>query len=165
VPTGNPTTLECSPSIRVTRALDGVAASTSPPLLRADVPGEPGVVELAERDLRDRGRRARLAGVLDHRHAADDLVGPAAQPPQRRPGLRRVAGLAEDAVVERDDRVHAEDDRPGTRDGLRLAQRVELGDGARLAGGVLLDVRRLDRELDAELLEDRPPLRRAARED
>jgi hypothetical protein len=92
-------------------------------------------------------------------------VGPAAQPPQRRPGLRRVARLAEDPVVERDDRVDAEDDRPGARDRPRLAQRVELGDRARLAGGVLLDVRRLDRELDAELLEDRPPLRRAARED
>ena len=146
-------------------ALDGVAAGTSPPLLRADVPGEPGVVELAEGDLRDGRRRARLAGVLDHRHAADDLVGPAPQPSQRRPRLRRVAGLAEDPVVQRDDRVHAEDDRPGARDGLRLAQRVELGDGVRLAGGVLLDVRRLDRERHAELLEDRAPLRRAARED
>jgi hypothetical protein len=91
-------------------------------------------------------------------------VRPAAQAPQRRTRLRRVARLAEDPVVERDDRVHAEDDRPGARDRLRLAQRVELGDGARLAGGVLLDVRRLDRELDAELLEDRTPLRGAARE-
>jgi hypothetical protein len=34
-----------------------------------------------------------------------------------------------------------------------------------LAGGVLLDVGGGDGEVDAELLEDRAPLRRAARED
>ena len=51
------------------------------------------------------------------------------------------------------------------RDRQRLAARVLLGDGDRVAVGLLLDARDADGERDADLLEDRAPLRRRARED
>jgi len=50
-------------------------------------------------------------------------------------------------------------------DGPRLAQGVLEDDLARVALRELLDVRGTDLELDAELLEDRAPLRRGACED
>ena len=77
--------------------------------------------------------------------------------------LGGVGGLAENDAVH----VHlgvAGQDRL-TVDGPRLAQGVLEDDLARVALRELLDVRGTDLELDAELLEDRAPLRRGACED
>jgi hypothetical protein len=51
------------------------------------------------------------------------------------------------------------------RDRQRLAARILLGDAGGIARGLLLDVRDADGEGDADLLEDRAPLGRAAPED
>jgi len=59
--------------------------------------------------------------------------------------------------------VAAEDQVPLDR--ARLAARVLDDDVMRVAARQLLDRRRLRREADPELLQDRPPLRRRRRED
>ena len=77
--------------------------------------------------------------------------------------LHRVGRLAEHDAVD----VHlgvAGEDR-GALDRARLAQRVLEDDLARVALRQLVDVRRPDVELDPQLLEDRAPLGRGARED
>jgi len=71
-----------------------------------------------------------------------------------------VARLAVDAAVEGDERVHAED--RGAVHGGRLPLRVLARHLGRIALGQLLDVGDDDVERDAELIEDRPALRRAA---
>ena len=75
--------------------------------------------------------------------------------------------LAEDVAVEADVRVRAEHEpvRHVGRDRQRLAARILLGDLDGIARGLLLDVRDADGEGDADLLEDRAPLGRAAPED
>ena len=85
---------------------------------------------------------------------------------QHRPRLRFVGGLAVQPGAEADERVDAEDERAGHSRGHRggLAERVLERDLVRRAVLQLLDVGHLDLELDADLLEDRPPLRRAGGE-
>ena len=89
---------------------------------------------------------------------------------QQREHLRRltsVGRLAEHAVVDEHDRIDAHDRLP--RSGLdraRLAEAVELGELDRRHGPRLLGVGGLDdAELQAELREDGPALRRARRQD
>ena len=96
---------------------------------------------------------------------ADDLVLAAAQRLQGLGGVRLVAGLAVNRAVEGDEGVDGQDRRPLGRlggDRLRLAPGVLAGDLDRVALGELLGARDDRAERDAELLEDRPPLRRAA---
>jgi hypothetical protein len=66
-----------------------------------------------------------------------------------------------DRAVEGDQRVDRQ--RGIAVDGLELAACVLAGDLDRVALALLLDVGDDDLEGDAELLEDRPPLRAAAR--
>ena len=101
------------------------------------------------------------------REPADDVVGTSREPFQG--VLRGLRGrrLYIDIAVQCDDRVDAEDRLPRAlqRSRARLAQRVLPRDLDRVAGGELLDVDRERLEGDAELLEDRAALRRAAGED
>jgi hypothetical protein len=90
-------------------------------------------------------------------------VGPAAQLAQVALGLFLGPCLAEDPAVEEDLRVAAE--YQVAFDRLDLAAGILDDHLARVALGQLLDVRGLDVELDAQLLEDRAPLGRRARED
>ncbi len=104
---------------------------------------------------------------IEQREPADDVVRASREASERRDrGLLR-GRLSEDLAVERDDGVDAEDPLPGTLLGARrgLAQRVRSRDVDGVAGRDLLDVDVDDLESDRELLEDRPPLRRAAGED
>jgi hypothetical protein len=77
--------------------------------------------------------------------------------------LGPVGGLAEHHAVDVHLRVAGE--HGAALDRARLAQSVLEDDFTRVALGQLLDVRRPDLELDPELLENRAPLRRGARED
>jgi hypothetical protein len=78
------------------------------------------------------------------------------------PGLGGIGRLAEDDAVHVHLGVAGQDGAPLDRP--RLAEGVLEDDLARVALRQLLDVRGLDLELDPELLEDRAPLRRGARE-
>ncbi len=86
---------------------------------------------------------------------------------EHRGGSLATGGLAEHAPVEMHGRVHAE--RDGTvavnRSGLALRVRADERDGVCVRGVVLHIVGRDGIEGDAELLEDRPALRRARSED
>jgi hypothetical protein len=75
--------------------------------------------------------------------------------------VRCVTRFAVDRAVEGDQRVDRQ--RGIAVDGLELAARVLAGDLDRVALALLLDVGDDDLEGDPELLEDRPPLRAAAR--
>jgi len=89
-------------------------------------------------------------------------VRPARQPVEHVPGLGSVGRLAEHDAVH----VHlgvAGQHGPAL-DRPRLAQGIQEHDLARIAVRELLDVRRPDRELDPELLENGLPLRRGRRE-
>ena len=97
---------------------------------------------------------ALAAGVADS-HAAHHLVLAPGQRSQEALGLGSVARLAEGPAVEHDRGVDPE--HALALDRTRLAQRVLQHQLARLALAQLLDLRHLDAELDAELLEDRPP--------
>jgi hypothetical protein len=90
-------------------------------------------------------------------------VGPPGELAQVALGVLLVARLAEDLAVQVDLGVAAQDQVAGHR--RHLAAGVLDDDLPRVAVGQLLDVRRLDGEVDAELLEDRAPLRRRAGED
>jgi hypothetical protein len=76
--------------------------------------------------------------------------------------LGRIARLSEDVAVDRDQRVGAERERRSDREGL--AARVLLGDGDRVAVLLLVDARDPDLEWNADLLENRAPLRRRGSE-
>jgi hypothetical protein len=89
-------------------------------------------------------------------------VRPAGQLREHAHGLGGVRGLAEDDSVDVDLGVARQDE--VARDGARLAAGVLEDDLARIAFGQLLDVGGLNREFDPELLENRAPLRRSARE-
>ena len=105
--------------------------------------------------------------VTDDGDAPDHLVGATRQARDELARLVGVRRLAEDVAVEADVRVRAEHEpaRHLGRDRQRLAARILLGDPDRIARGLLLDVRDVDGEGDADLLEDRAPLGRAAPED
>jgi hypothetical protein len=89
-------------------------------------------------------------------------VGPPGELIEHVPGLHGVGRLAEDDAVDVDLGVAGQDG--PALDRTRLAEGVLEDDLARVALRQLLDVRRADVELDPELLEDRAPLRRGARE-
>ncbi len=116
----------------------------------------------SEVDLGDLDRGVGDFAVAGERDAADDLVRAAGQAREVVARLGRVARLAEDVAVDGDERVGAERQRRWHRGGL--AARVLLGDGDRVAVALLLHVRGADVEGDADLLEDRAPLWRRARE-
>src|SRR3954452_23124125 len=151
---------------RAAAALDGVAAGALLPLAAAQVPVEHRLVERAERDARGRRRGADGPVLRDQRHAADDLVRAAAEAAQRVAGGVLARRLAPDVEVDGDERVDAEHDLAAVRPAPhRLAQRVLARDGDRDAVLLLDDVDRPDLERDAEALEDRAALGRAAGED
>ena len=104
-----------------------------------------------------------LTPVAAQHQPAENLVGAAGELREHPHGLGFVPGLAEDDAVDVDLGVAGEDE--VALDGARLAERVLEDDLARVAVGQLLDIRGLDGELDPQLLEDRAPLRRGARED
>src|SRR3954468_21371578 len=154
------------PAARAAAALDGVAAGALLPLAAAQVPVERRLVERAERDPGRRRRGADGAVLLDERHAADDLVRAAAEAAQRVSGRLLGRRLAPDVEVDGDERVDAEHDLVAARLARhRLAQRVLARDGDRDAVLLLDHVDRADLERDAEALEDRAALGRAAGED
>jgi len=92
---------------------------------------------------------------VDGRH---DPVLATRQPAQHFPSSGLVGGLAEDGVVDEHESVRGEDPVVGVaggRHGRLLAGEPRRRPRARLAGGDrLVDVRRTDRERDAEVRED-----------
>jgi hypothetical protein len=100
------------------------------------------------------------APVAPEGQAADDGVLAAGENLEDLARMSDVARLAVDRAVEGDQRVDAEDQL--ALGGVALALRVLAGDLDRVALARLLDVRDDDLEGDAELLEDRPALGRAA---
>jgi hypothetical protein len=130
-------------------------------------------------DLGDRDGSVGDLAVAGECDRADDLVRAAGQASDVLARLGRVAWLAEDVAVDGDERVGAQRQRARPRrgrwraargvrvcrgderrDSRGLAARVLLGDGDRVAVRLLVDVRRADGEGNADLLEDRAPLRR-----
>src|SRR3954452_3436954 len=85
---------------RAAAPLDRVAAGALRPLAAAEVPLYRRLVERAERDLRDRRRRADRAVAVDERDAADDLVRAPAQVAQRLPRRLLPGRLAPDLDAE-----------------------------------------------------------------
>src|SRR5262245_42491554 len=140
-------------------SLDRIAAGAPLPFAQREVGSDLAVGERAEDD------RCRL--VLDdlpllgaETQARDDLVRLPRKGAEHRPRGRRVSGLAEDAAFEDDRRIDAEDESL-RRHGARLAAGVLVDEHGRVRAGriALLVAGPGDRERDAELLEDRPPLR------
>src|SRR5215213_7806565 len=124
---------------RCAAPLDRVAARAALPLPRPHVPVERSPVEASERHPRALDRRREQLAAFDEGDPADHLVGAPGEAGEEAPGGLLVPRLAEDVAAERDIGVRAEHER--------------------VAGG------RGDLERDPGLLEDRPPLRRRARED
>src|SRR4051794_28357574 len=143
-------------------ALDGVAAGAALPFAGAHVPVQQRGVRRAETDLGDLDRGVAQLAVTDDGDRADDLVGASRQAREVCARLAGVGRLAEDVAVDGHERVRPQ--RQRARHRQRLAARVLLGDGDRTAVGLLLDARDADVERDADLLEDRAPLRRRRRE-
>src|SRR3954453_23357940 len=143
-------------------ALDGVAAGAPAPLRGAHVPVQQRGARVAEVDRGDLGRGVGELAVTDNGDRPDDLMAATGQARDVGARLGLVGGLAEDVAADGHQRVGAERER--LRHGQRLAARVLLGDGDRVAVGLLLDARDADVERDADLLEDRAPLRRRRRE-
>src|SRR5437016_6145546 len=81
-----------------TAPLDRVAAGAAAPLAGPQIPVHGGLVERVKRDPRDLDRGLRLA-VAHEREAADHVVRPAAERPQRGRGCRIVGRLAPDDAV------------------------------------------------------------------
>src|SRR3954462_5951311 len=152
---------------RCAAPLDRVAARAALPLPRPHVPLERSPVEASERHPRalDRGREQLAA--FDEGDPAHHLVGAPGEAREEAPGSLLVPRLAEDVAVERDVGVRAEHERVarGLGDRECLAARVLLGHPGRVAARLLLHPRDAHLEGDPGLLEDRPPLRRPARED
>jgi hypothetical protein len=164
-------------------ALDGVAAGSALPLVGGDVPVEGGRGRRAEVDLGDRDGGVGDLAVAGEGDRSDDQMRATGQARDVLARLGRIARLAEDVAVDGDERVGAQRQRARPRrsrwrgargvrvcrgderrDSRGLAARVLLGDGDRVAVRLLLDVRRADGEGNADLLEDRAPLRRRGSE-
>jgi hypothetical protein len=137
--------------------LDRVTAGPAVPFTSGQVCVDFNRFESPETDLRH-GDVGLLAALVAQADAAVDLVCTTRQALQERMRLVLVARLAEDAPVEDDLCVAAQDDVALDRTGL--AASVLEHDVARVPLRQLLDLGGLDREVDAELLEDRAPLGR-----
>lgn len=145
-------------------ALDGVGTRPLAPFAARDEPVEERRVDGPEADA-GAGDLGVLLEAVEQREAADDLVRAAGEGRQRRAGRALVGRLAEDAPVERDDGVAADNARGAVCDRAGLGECV--GERDLVCGAVLelVDRGRADLELDAEALELRASLRRGRRED
>src|SRR5215204_2802704 len=142
--------------------LDRVAAGPVAPFAAPEVAVDVGLAELAEADPGDGDVRA-LLPVLSNRDPAHHLVPAVRKLAEPALGLGRVGRLAVGAAVPDDHAVGGQD--PLAGHGAELAERVLDYQLARVALGQLRDVWGLDTEVDPELLEDRPPSRRARGQD
>src|SRR5581483_9116261 len=141
-------------------SLDRIAAGAAFPLARGDV-----VREIARRQLAKRHVGALLVQLLPRvgpeAEAGDDVVRAPREPFEHLLGLRLVTRLPEQLALEDHLRVDAEDRTLASVDRSRLAGRA-LGRRGPLD---LLEDRSDDVERDAQLRQDRAPLRRRRRED